>query len=64
MVAKDWSQESYLKTHHPEITLLPVDNLKEILLAVADKRAYAGISEKVTAQYVIQKEDIADFVVA
>ncbi|MBF0264930.1 MAG: transporter substrate-binding domain-containing protein [Gammaproteobacteria bacterium] len=59
VVGKGWSQESYLKKHHPQINLLSVDGIVDILLTIADKKADAAIVSKEIVDYVTLKEDIS-----
>jgi len=59
-IPKGWSIETYLKNNHPEIKLLPVENLLEALEAVDQGNADATIELKNVAKYYIKKHLFVD----
>ncbi|MBK6637506.1 MAG: transporter substrate-binding domain-containing protein [Rhodocyclaceae bacterium] len=59
-VGKNWAQETFLKQGYPDIKLLPVDNLEQLLDAVSGGRADATFETDAGVSYWLQKKGITD----
>ncbi len=59
-VGKGWSVEEYLKFHHPNIKLLSVNNIEEMLDAVSKGEAYATAEMENTLTYTIKTRGMSD----
>ena len=59
-IPKGWATETYLKNNHPEIKLLPVENLLKALEVVDQGNADATIELKSVASYYIKKHLFVD----
>lgn len=62
-VGKGWKHEDYLALHYPKIKLLPVNSPKEMIKAVQDGKALAGIGGKYTLQYHLKTNQIEDVII-
>jgi ABC-type amino acid transport substrate-binding protein/nitrogen-specific signal transduction histidine kinase len=60
VTAEDWSEQKYLQKNHPQINILLVKNLEEMLLAVSQGKADALISNKSSVQYFIKYNNISN----
>lgn len=61
VVGEGWAQSKFLKEHFPDIDLLLVDNIDEMIDAVATGKANAMISSTPVMNYYLNKRAIFDF---
>jgi ABC-type amino acid transport substrate-binding protein len=59
-VGKGWVQEEFIAKRYPEIKLLPVNNIEQLLEAVSTGKAGAILEVESVAQYWIRKEGWTD----
>jgi diguanylate cyclase (GGDEF)-like protein len=59
-VGKGWHTEEYLLQHHPEVQLLPVDGIEEMLDAVSRGEADATMAAGVVIRYNLKKLGLTD----
>lgn len=59
-VGRGWAQEEFLKTHYPNIKRLPLENLEQMLEAVARGDADALVETDAAVGYWFQKKGIRD----
>lgn len=59
-VGKGWAQEEYLRKNHPDIKLLMVGGLEQMLDAVASGRADATLEGEGLVRYWIEKKNLRD----
>ena len=57
-VAKGFSTEKFLETHYPQVKLLRVSNVEEMLFAVAMEKADATVLDYRVARYFIKLKGI------
>ena len=57
---KGWPTTAYLKEEHPELRVIEYETSKEMLEAIAFGLIDAGIDDSLTAQYIIEKEMLAN----
>ena len=58
--AKGWNTTEYFQTNYPQVPLLIVNNLEEMLDAVAYGEAYATVVDEAAAAYTIKKNGLSD----
>ncbi|MBM7557449.1 transporter substrate-binding domain-containing protein [Halanaerobacter jeridensis] len=63
-VPKGWAYEEYLRTNHPQVKLLAVNNMKDAFLQLEQKTADAVIGYSATVKYFLQKNLVTDIKVA
>ncbi len=54
----------YLRRNHPQVTLLPVDNILEAMRAVGEKRADAFVGYEVAVRYLMKRRHIPNIVIS
>lgn len=59
-VGKGWAQEEFLRTNYPEIKLLALDSLEQMLTAVSNGAADATLDSDLTVPYWMRKKGIND----
>ncbi len=59
-VGKSWSQEEYIRSNHPEVQLVVVNNINSMLDAVSTGRADALIGEEPVVRYFLKKRGTSD----
>ncbi|MDT8998435.1 transporter substrate-binding domain-containing protein [Paucibacter sp. APW11] len=57
-VGRGWSQDGFLRSRHPEILRLEVDNIEQMLQAVADGRADATFEADEIVRYWLRKKGL------
>ncbi|MDH3997841.1 MAG: transporter substrate-binding domain-containing protein, partial [Desulfuromonadales bacterium] len=63
-VVAGYASQEFLLKNHPELTLLPVRDVKEGLMTVSTGKAYAFVGSLATASHVMSREGLTDLKVS
>ena len=63
-VGSGWADQEYLAKHFPDIHLLPVSSLEDMVLAVSQGKADALIHDETLVRYTIKRTDVKNLVIS